>query len=342
MILKKTMIIWNIFWHKSNSNNKISCIFIMKRITKILFLILLILFSVFLFVYYLFNKVEPLSIKSDDLIIQGEKIQQLADVYIGLDEDFSYNPLINDQLDKCKDINSIETEYSNPNIVFCYSVRVAILNDKIKHFNNPFVLITHNSDQNINDISKINNILSNKNLIHWYAQNLALDNEKISPLPIGIQNNMWKNCISFYNDENLTDLHKRKSQNVFMNFSINTNAEKRSKCLEILKDKIPFLENIESCDNLKRLSQYKFCICPEGNGYDSHRLWEALYLQTIPIVIDSDFIRIIKKHINPPMVILNDWNDFNEKDLHYDSYNFDGKDYYKKFSFEYYKQLINR
>jgi hypothetical protein len=286
--------------------------------------------------------VEPLSIKSDDLIIQGEKIQQLADVYIGLDEDFSYNPLINDQLDKCKDINSIETEYSNPNIVFCYSVRVAILNDKIKHFNNPFVLITHNSDQNINDISKINNILSNKNLIHWYAQNLALDNEKISPLPIGIQNNMWKNCISFYNDENLTDLHKRKSQNVFMNFSINTNAEKRSKCLEILKDKIPFLENIESCDNLKRLSQYKFCICPEGNGYDSHRLWEALYLQTIPIVIDSDFIRIIKKHINPPMVILNDWNDFNEKDLHYDSYNFDGKDYYKKFSFEYYKQLINR
>jgi len=313
----------------------------MRKIIKTVFLLTILLFFVFLFCYSLFNRTEPLSLPVDDLIIQGEKLQQLADVYLGLDEDFSYNPLINGQRDKCKDINSIETDYSNPKIVFCYSHRVSILNDKIQHFKNPFILITHNSDENMNDISKINNILSNKHLIHWYTQNLALDNEKISPLPIGLQNNMWKNCISFYNDENLTDLYKEKSQNVFMNFSINTNTEKRSKCLEILKDKIPFLENIEPCDNLKRLSQYKFCICPEGNGYDSHRLWEALYLQTIPIVIDSDFIRIIKKHINPPMVILNDWNDFNEKDLHYDSYNFDGKDYYQKFSFEYYKRLIN-
>jgi hypothetical protein len=215
------------------------------------------------------------------------------------------------------------------------------LNDKIQYFKNPFVLITHNSDENINNSLNINNILSNKQLIHWYAQNLALDNEKISPLPIGIANNMWKNCITFYNDENLNELQKHKTQNVFMNFSINTNFDKRNKCFESLKDKIPFLDNIDTCDNLKRLAQYKFCICPEGNGYDSHRLWEALYLQTVPIVIDSDFIRIIKKHINPPIVILSDWNEFNQDNLDYSSYNFEGDEYYRKFSFDYYKQLIN-
>jgi hypothetical protein len=268
-------------------------------------------------------------------------LQQLADVYLGLDEDFSYNPVINSEREKCKDLHSIEDNYDNPKKVFCYSHRVALLNDKINRFKNPFVLITHNSDGNMNDVSIMDNILSNKNLIHWYAQNLSLDKEKMSSLPIGIQNNMWNNCISFYTDENLTDLHKLKSKSVFMNFSLNTNADKRNKCLESLKDKIPFLENIEPCDNLKRLAQYKFCICPEGNGHDTHRLWEALYLQTIPIVIDSDFIRIIKKHINPPMVILNDWDDFKEKDLNYNSYNFDGNEYYHKFSFDYYKRLIN-
>ena len=27
-----------------------------------------------------------------------------------------------------------------------------------------------------------------------------------------------------------------------------------------------------------------FCACPKGNGVDTYRFWEALYLGTIPIV----------------------------------------------------------
>jgi hypothetical protein len=34
-------------------------------------------------------------------------------------------------------------------------------------------------------------------------------------------------------------------------------------------------------DNLRR---YAFCLCPRGNGIDTHRMWEALYLGCIPIV----------------------------------------------------------
>ena len=161
------------------------------------------------------------------------------------------------------------------------------------------------------------------------------------PIPIGVANNMHSNCVSFYT-ENMDDFYLHKSNSVFMNFNVNTNFEKRNACLQALKHKVVFLPNIDTCDNLKRLSQYKFCICPEGNGADTHRLWEALYLQTVPIVVDSDFIRIIKKHINPPMIILESWEDFNESVLDYSAYTYILSDpkYLDKFTFEHYKRII--
>ena len=41
------------------------------------------------------------------------------------------------------------------------------------------------------------------------------------------------------------------------------------------------------------LKKSKFCICPEGNGPDCHRLWESLYLDVIPICKRSIFFEII-------------------------------------------------
>ncbi len=33
-----------------------------------------------------------------------------------------------------------------------------------------------------------------------------------------------------------------------------------------------------------RLSEYKFWICPRGNGLDTHRAWEALYVGAVPVI----------------------------------------------------------
>lgn len=35
------------------------------------------------------------------------------------------------------------------------------------------------------------------------------------------------------------------------------------------------------------MSSFKYIVCPRGNGIDTHRLWEALYLRIIPIVVPS-------------------------------------------------------
>jgi hypothetical protein len=48
-----------------------------------------------------------------------------------------------------------------------------------------------------------------------------------------------------------------------------------------------WVRHIQHVSNVKKC---KFCICPEGNGFDCHRLWECLYLDVIPICEKSVFI----------------------------------------------------
>ena len=56
-----------------------------------------------------------------------------------------------------------------------------------------------------------------------------------------------------------------------------------------------------------------FVICPEGNGIDTHRMWEALYLRTIPI-IKKNMISNFIKEAKIPVLILNKWSDLSKLD----------------------------
>jgi hypothetical protein len=95
-----------------------------------------------------------------------------------------------------------------------------------------------------------------------------------------------------------------------------------------LKNKVPWLTNVSPFENLIRLRQHAFCICPEGHGVDTHRLWEALYVKTVPIVIDSEFTRILQKH-KVPLVVLDKWGDLDVSKLRYKDYNFDHPEFQK-------------
>ena len=99
-------------------------------------------------------------------------------------------------------------------------------------------------------------------------------------------------------------------------------------CFDSLKNKIEWLNNVTPSENIERLGQYMFCICPEGNGVDTHRLWEALYLKTVPVVIKSDFTSILQKN-NIPLVVLNSWDDFNLDDLNYNTFDFENTQFLK-------------
>ena len=127
-------------------------------------------------------------------------------------------------------------------------------------------------------------------------------------LPIGIANSIWKHGdIKILNDV-IFDTNIKKilpcntsscdtsSCNIFFNFTIDTNIEKRQLCYDIVSKYVKFIDNINNYfDYLSLLKTYKYCICPEGNGYDSHRIWECLYLNVIPICLKNNFTILLKE-----------------------------------------------
>ena len=276
-------------------------------------------------------------------IVKGERIQQLADVYLGLPNDFVFNPLIAMDVSKHFNLQNISMSYDNPKIIFCYSHRINILCNKLTFFQNPFVLITHNSDENIVECNPIVNIIANYPLLQkWYAQNLAYKHPKIHVLPIGMANDQWSHGdVSFFrNNTQILDIHKHKTNKVYFHFNVHTNYTKRMDCFTKLQGKIPEQPAFAPFEYLSHLSTYEFCICPEGNGFDTHRLWEALYVKCIPIVLRNTHIELLISQLEIPMVVLDDCNDFDINALHYEDYSFDN-DYYRKITMPYFTSFVN-
>ena len=59
-------------------------------------------------------------------------------------------------------------------------------------------------------------------------------------------------------------------------------------------------------------------ICPSGNGIDTHRLWEVMYSDRIPITIKMGDYKIYDLYKKLPIIILDKVEDLKNKNLIYD------------------------
>lgn len=267
------------------------------------------------------------------MIISGEKIQQHCDYYIGELNDFNFNPVIAKQNNKHIDINNYNIEHIKKLVIqkiFCYT---HILHGEFANHSNEkanknrqnlinilsnistsFIIIFHNSDGAFcnNDIE----LLDIPNLNKVYSQNLSvMPTDKLNPLPIGIANSMWKHGnIDIWNKILNKSNFENKNKLVYFNFNIKTNFAKRNKCYNAIKLLgIANLPNAEYANYLDILSSYKFAICPEGHGVDTHRFWECLYLKVIPICTKNYITEYFSKIF--PVVLLDNWEELNVEQL---------------------------
>ena len=88
-----------------------------------------------------------------------------------------------------------------------------------------------------------------------------------------------------FEDLEKVNLSIGKKNKIFANFNLNTNYFHRASAFKhAKKNRDCDLKNFTNYDNyLNNLSQYKFSLAPWGNGIDTHRIWESLYLGVIPI-----------------------------------------------------------
>jgi hypothetical protein len=105
---------------------------------------------------------------------------------------------------------------------------------------------------------------------------------------------------------------------LYLNFSTWTYASERQPILEKYRNQpwTTYEETIVSIEGRKQYLQsirnHRFVACPRGNGVDTHRLWETLYMGSIPIV-KKDIAH--SNWLDLPILWIDDWNQLSEEYL---------------------------
>lgn len=175
-------------------------------------------------------------------------------------------------------------------VVFCESEKAeGQFLEVIKKVRAPFVLLLGNSD--LNHGQNLRNLVGQINPnVSVFAQNLVEYVEGVEVLPIGLEN-AWR--ANFGRTSAFTTERKRRRARTFRvmwSFSERTNPVVRSLAADQLRriavaDSQPYLA---PPDHRRALSTYAFVASPPGNGLDTHRTWEAMFLRCVPIVLRSE------------------------------------------------------
>lgn len=211
-----------------------------------------------------------------------------------------------------------ETKNLNPNkvkfgqIVFVKSDLLEIY-FRIIHpsISNKYILISHNSDISIHgDLTK--NL--DEKILFWFAQNLCCKSDsKLKMLPIGIENRWYFKNGKVGQLKKFANMKNIKKE-VLLSLTFNTHTNQFREKVKDLAQKnniTSFLTQNTKDEYLMTLKKSKFTICPPGNGPDTHRLWEALLFECIPVVQLNSFTSNFKL-INLPILYLNSWKELSD------------------------------
>jgi hypothetical protein len=246
--------------------------------------------------FFAFAVHSPLNSPSKAPFVSGDGFRAIAD-YVFDEIDSSLNP----QSVKPHSSIFVKTDLLER---FFHTVHPLILH--------PYVLITHNADTPAPD--PYGHFADDPKILAWFGQNYdGYPHPKFHPIPIGIANYCWPHGRTEM-IQMVKELKFSKKHLVHMNFSIGTFPIERG-CVFHHFCSMPSCYRTETKPFMSFLSDVassKFEVAPRGNGLDTHRLWESLYLGTIPIVKTSTLDRL---YVGLPVLIVQEWSDVTEEFL---------------------------
>lgn len=172
----------------------------------------------------------------------------------------------------------------------------------------------------------------------WFTVNKQTYQSNVFSLPLGITNNTLESDLHpiYGNLDCMFEVMNEpieKTKLVYMNFNVNTYPIERKYVWDLFYEKswvsIGSIKNtLEGRTQfLREIKSHNFVLCPRGNGLDTHRLWETLYMGSIPIV-KRDIGN--KEFEDLPICFIDNWEqihpEFLEKEkerIHNNSYNMD-------------------
>lgn len=232
-----------------------------------------------------------------------------------------------------------ELEINEWDTIYCSSNNIELLFyylKKIPEVKN-LTLISGQSDRTIDKkifMKKPNSI------IRWYSTNVNYIDSSLIPIPLGIANDYSPKNLRRKDFINKKNNAIKKENFLYVNMKRNTNEKERASVYEYFKNRewaIVKKPNLTLQDYQRDLSQNKFVLCPWGNGYDTHRLWETLYSGSFPV---TKFHPTYSSFKNLPIIFVNNYEDIDLNFLLSSVENLN-TDNLEELSFEYWKNKIN-
>ena len=271
-------------------------------------------------------KINNKYISEDDLITSYNVARKCNKVFV---EAVTHDQFENIKNEHSKIIskNDILIVYKNTrleicenDVIFCHSNFIHELFFLLKNIDNlkNIKLVTSQSDVKI---TKQLFKTKPKCISEWYGINIDYEHEKLFPIPLGIANN--------YSPKNLTysnflakEKVSPKLKKIYCNYNPNTNNYERKNIKDkfISNDLLFFDEpNLSFEQYSSRLREYEFVLCPWGNGFDTHRLWEALYAGSIPVTLSHLSLKSFEEF---PIILLDSYSEFNIKEKKFDDFKY--------------------
>ncbi len=219
-------------------------------------------------------------------------------------------------------LNKISKVHNGKSIFFCKTDYIRKDFELIKKLNNDVVFVTGNSDYSIND-ALVND--APKNIKKWFCQNRNSDNDLLESIPIGLENYIpcsrenhgyvWPHALG--KPKVLDDYKNKKITNfsnlIYANFSAHTNRLHRNQIKKHISNLnfITWEEGLAYPRFVLNLLDHQSTLCPDGNGFDTHRLYESLHLNRVGITFNSNQFKYL--HHKFPVLLIEDINELSDE-----------------------------
>lgn len=231
------------------------------------------------------------------------------------------------------DFNTVH--HAGGSIYCCTDALANFANLVIDSISIPFVLVSGDADTVVSPQALgppvFDKIVSHPTLIRWHAQNLGVEHKRLNFLPIGLDyHTMWEHpdvlggadrVTPFEQERALLEVRRtsrdaqRRKPLLYCDWqhSLNRtgradspNRRQRLDCLEQIDRSLCHFEPafLPRERNWKKQAEFAFVLCPEGNGPDTHRLWEALALGCVPVVRRNFLAGFLA---DLPVLVVDDW-----------------------------------
>tara|TARA_B110000285_G_scaffold235601_1_gene318529 strand:- start:27833 stop:35488 length:7656 start_codon:yes stop_codon:yes gene_type:complete len=183
-----------------------------------------------------------------------------------------------------------------------------------------FVLVSGASDYKASVMAKV---LSNPRLIHWFGENADIDDARVTAIPIGI--NAWQHSSSLRGL--VVGRNNIRIQLLLMNFGTTSNPSRigvwdhfcgtGTMSWITCSSKKGHPSRDGNNDNIlvpyySEVKAHKYQLCPPGNGMDTHRIYEALALGTIPILLLGQSDQMDNLYSTLPVLGVSSWEHVTE------------------------------